>query len=101
MIRVESKLSWNMHRSLPTSCVNGESSAREDSSVHIYILIYLYITGVPFPGPWARKLQISGIGPGAKNLFLVFEVSKPRFMCFGRPRQVLWDRILGLFLAFV
>ena len=34
-------------------------SAHEDSS--------LYISGVPFPGPWARNLQISRIGPSAKK----------------------------------
>ena len=59
--------------------------------------IHLYITGVAFPGPWARNLQISQRGPGAKIEVLVLMLSMTCSMCFGRPWRLVLGSFCGLF----
>ena len=49
--------------------------------------------GSKTPNLWNRTRR--------KKSVLVSMVSKARFICFGRPRQLLWGGILGVFLAFV
>ena len=57
-------------------------------------MVSIYNTWVQFPSPRTRKLQISQKGPGAKNCFFLCMVSDAHFMCFGRPRHLVWEGII-------
>ena len=59
------------------------------SEARAKILVHIYITGVPFPGPRARNLQIPQQGPGAKIEVSVLMISIACSMCLGRPWRLV------------
>ena len=65
-----------------------------------YIYIYIYITGVPFPGSQGRKLQIPGGVRSAKNDFLSVPLAESTFGRLQDLAKRVQRAVLIVFYAF-